>query len=381
MDNSLFLEVALGFILGIVGTFLYDLYSKRREKDKLIFVRGVKSQFRKGDLDDEIAEKVSISYQSVPIESIDVFMLTVVNSSKKAISGHSFTITFSEKSRIVSVDIKASSEVSNYIQKDPKIIESHKSRYGLGWLLNTDKIEFEFIVVNHSGGMYTIENGLLSPADTFISTTYAPTLDINVVVTDSNVIYLLDNRITRSIWITFLILITGLLRIIPGQVEEFVSPLATSGISILSLVLQASLFFILFKELAYIIPQLIDSFRPSEHQRIAIHGNVSGADVVIGGTQTISGDLSIEMRSESDVKRDVLQSLVDQLHATLKTISSDNAEEIEILAQLVLDEVNKPKPSLTKLTVTGESLLKSAENFPTVAPIVSKIVQVLLGRS
>lgn len=113
---------------------------------------------------------------------------------------------------------------------------------------------------------------------------------------------------------------------------------------------------------------------------IKISAPITGANVVIGSTQTVYGNLTINMgdlAAPSDDRQE-LAALVEALNAALKQIPEDDAVVIEDLAQQALDEAAKQTPNRRLLEIKGENLKKAAENILTVAPIVAKIVRKLL---
>ncbi len=114
--------------------------------------------------------------------------------------------------------------------------------------------------------------------------------------------------------------------------------------------------------------------------KISIGGNVTGGIVNVGGEQTFRGNVTINTNaiSASEEHRQELAALVKQLNAALTTISPEDAEVIQSLAQAAVDEVSKDKPNKRLLEIKGENLKRAAENLAAVAPIAVKIAKTLL---
>lgn len=120
-------------------------------------------------------------------------------------------------------------------------------------------------------------------------------------------------------------------------------------------------------------------------QSIRTGGNLSGANINIGGKQTFHGDVNIQYgalaSSPTDSSLNELKTLLQELEAALKQQPADKAEDVELAqeyANQIVEEASKDAPRKKKLEITGDSLKKAAENLLGVAPIVAKIVQKLL---
>ena len=122
----------------------------------------------------------------------------------------------------------------------------------------------------------------------------------------------------------------------------------------------------------------------SNTPHIHIGGNVSGQNVVIGSTQTIHGDLSINVGTLPAVSEDVRERLkaeIANLLAELEKTPKEHNEqvtEVKIAAEDAVEEANKPKPDQKRLQIRGESLKKAAVNLLAVAPIAVKIAEILM---
>lgn len=118
---------------------------------------------------------------------------------------------------------------------------------------------------------------------------------------------------------------------------------------------------------------------------IDISGSVSGANIVIGASQEVNGDVSINYNALSSTRDDSvhneLKALLQELEAALKQVPATQREDVELVQQYandIAEEASKDKPHKRKLTITGDSLKKAAENLASVAPIAVKIAKVLL---
>lgn len=121
------------------------------------------------------------------------------------------------------------------------------------------------------------------------------------------------------------------------------------------------------------------------NNKISIGGNVTGANVNIGGTQTFHGAVHINYgiipETLSDPALSELKAHLGELESALKTISPEYADDVELVqecANEIATEVSKEQPRKKKLEISGESLKKAAENLASVAPIAVKIAQTLL---
>ena len=117
---------------------------------------------------------------------------------------------------------------------------------------------------------------------------------------------------------------------------------------------------------------------------IHISGNVSGQNVVIGSTQTIHGDLSINvgtLPAASEDVRERLKAEIANLLAELEKTPKEHNEqvtEVKIAVEDAVEEANKLKPDQKRLQIRGESLKKAAVNLLAVAPIAVKIAETLM---
>jgi hypothetical protein len=117
---------------------------------------------------------------------------------------------------------------------------------------------------------------------------------------------------------------------------------------------------------------------------IHIGGDVSGQNVVIGGRQTVHGDLSITvgaMPAASEDVRATLKTQVEELMAELEKQPAEHTDEVQEIKMAVEDalaEAEKAQPDKKRLEIRGENLKKAAENLLAVAPIAVEIAKTLL---
>lgn len=112
---------------------------------------------------------------------------------------------------------------------------------------------------------------------------------------------------------------------------------------------------------------------------VSIGGGVKGQNVVIGGTQTVHGDLSINVGSipaASEDVREILEKQIEQLIEALKTVPADQTnkvQEVKMAAEDAVNEAAKAQPDKKRLEIRGESLKKAAETLASIAPTVLNI--------
>jgi hypothetical protein len=121
---------------------------------------------------------------------------------------------------------------------------------------------------------------------------------------------------------------------------------------------------------------------------IGIGGNVEGQNIIIGGTQTIHGDLDINVGTIPAASGDIqetLKSQIEQLIEALKAVpagETNKVQEVKIAAEDAVSEAEKEQPDKNRLKIRGESLKKAAENLasitPTVLSIASQVVATLM---
>jgi hypothetical protein len=117
---------------------------------------------------------------------------------------------------------------------------------------------------------------------------------------------------------------------------------------------------------------------------ISIGGSVSGQNVIIGGAQTVHGDLSITVGSLPAASADVRATLKAQAAEILAELAKQPADqtgavqEVRMAVEDAVAEAEKPQPDKKRLEIRGENLKKAAENLAAVAPIAVKIAKTLL---
>ena len=118
-----------------------------------------------------------------------------------------------------------------------------------------------------------------------------------------------------------------------------------------------------------------------DKQRSNIHigGPVEGDIVVIGGTQTVHGNLSIAVGSLPAASEDVRQELQQQIAQLLRALEAvpadrtDGVLEVQMAAEGAVVEAEKEQPEKKRLVIQGKNLKKAAENLAAVAPAVLQI--------
>jgi hypothetical protein len=112
---------------------------------------------------------------------------------------------------------------------------------------------------------------------------------------------------------------------------------------------------------------------------IKIDGDVKGANVVIGGTQTVHGDLTITVGPMPAASEDVQQALQAQISQLLELLAAVPAEHGDLVRQMKLAtedavaEAEKEHPDSDRLRIRADWLRKAGETFINVAPLVTKV--------
>lgn len=123
-----------------------------------------------------------------------------------------------------------------------------------------------------------------------------------------------------------------------------------------------------------------EQHKPSIH----IGGNVTGQNVVIGGSQTIHGNLSITVGAMPAAPEDVRETLKQQIAELIAELEAQPAEQtsdvkrIRMAANDAVKEAEQPQPDKENLQIRGEALMEAAKNLAKVAPIAVGIAKTLL---
>lgn len=121
-----------------------------------------------------------------------------------------------------------------------------------------------------------------------------------------------------------------------------------------------------------------------KQSNISIGGDVSGQNVVIGGTQTVHGNLTITvgaLPAASESVRETLKTQFAELLAELEkqsTTHTRDVKEVKMAAEDAIAEADKPEPDKERLQIRGDKLIEAARNLATVAPIAVQIAKTLL---
>lgn len=112
--------------------------------------------------------------------------------------------------------------------------------------------------------------------------------------------------------------------------------------------------------------------------------NIEGANIIVGSSQTVHGDLTIKVGAIAAASEDVrkrINELFSQLMTELEKISEDKAKEVKavkIAAEDAVSEANRPEPDKDRLEIRGDALVQAAKNLLSVAPIAVQIAKTLL---
>jgi hypothetical protein len=125
----------------------------------------------------------------------------------------------------------------------------------------------------------------------------------------------------------------------------------------------------------------VSRINAEREQKPSIHigGSVKGQNVVVGGTQSVQGNLTItvgSMPAASQDVREMLQRQIEQLVEALKTVPADQAneaQEVKMTAEDAVGEASKERPDKKRLELRGNNLKKAAESLNSVTPAVFNI--------
>lgn len=101
--------------------------------------------------------------------------------------------------------------------------------------------------------------------------------------------------------------------------------------------------------------------------------------MVIGGTQSVHGNLTITVGALPAAPEDVRLSLQDQvakLAALLEVIPPEHADEVQevkVAAEDAVAEAAKEQPDKNRLRLRGDLLKKAVEELSAIAPALSTI--------
>jgi len=124
---------------------------------------------------------------------------------------------------------------------------------------------------------------------------------------------------------------------------------------------------------------MADPQQPSVH----VEGGVKGENVVIGGSQTVHGDLTITVgalptASPQDAR--TLEELLHQLSDLLNAVPPEHAAEaydVTVAAQDAIGELQSDSPDPRRMNARLAALKRAAERLGAVAPpILATIEQV-----
>jgi hypothetical protein len=110
---------------------------------------------------------------------------------------------------------------------------------------------------------------------------------------------------------------------------------------------------------------------------IYIGESVKGQNVVIGGSQTVHGNLNITMGTAAqESARETLRRRAEQLLDALEMLPSvpdGGADEVRMAVEDALDEASREVPNKRRLEVRAETLRKAAERLAALSPDVYRL--------
>ena len=125
---------------------------------------------------------------------------------------------------------------------------------------------------------------------------------------------------------------------------------------------------------------------------ISINGsNITGGNVNIGGSQTVSGDVSVTLQgvtttisnlNAAEDQKAAIQALFTQLESTLKTYAASHPAEVAQIAKRAKDAVEEAAsttPDKEALAAKTTLLKAAANNIREVMPAVFGIAVTIVG--
>lgn len=109
---------------------------------------------------------------------------------------------------------------------------------------------------------------------------------------------------------------------------------------------------------------------------VHINGGVTGQNVVIGSTQTVHGDLSIQvgtLPAWPPDARATLQQLVAQLTEALSQVPPerrDDVQDVRLATEDAVAEADNEQPDVERLERRSSALKRAAERLADIAPAV-----------
>lgn len=104
-------------------------------------------------------------------------------------------------------------------------------------------------------------------------------------------------------------------------------------------------------------------------------GDISGDNVVIGSTQTVTGNFTINSTKQTQNELDGLLHQLAEVLAAAPPEYAQAATEVQTQAAAVVEEARRGESK----TITRENLLKAATNIAAVMPTVGVIVGQIFG--
>jgi len=112
---------------------------------------------------------------------------------------------------------------------------------------------------------------------------------------------------------------------------------------------------------------------------INIDGNVDGANVVIGGTQSVHGDLSVSvgsMPTASDHDRRTLEEQIARLTELLASVPQEHVADVravKLATEDAIGEVAREEPDANRVQLRIDGLKRAAAAFTSIVPGVAEV--------
>jgi hypothetical protein len=109
---------------------------------------------------------------------------------------------------------------------------------------------------------------------------------------------------------------------------------------------------------------------------IRIGGHVTGQNVVIGSTQTVHGDLSINVGTLPAASEETRKSLQDQIAQLIEALEqvpadrTDDVQDVRLATEDAVAEASKDNPDSDRLRRRGGAIVRTAERLADIAPAV-----------
>ncbi len=151
----------VAFLLGLLAKFLYDIWSDRRKRKSLVFVKTVVSSFNLNSLEEDLREQTQVIYTGHPVKSIHLVRVEVENSGFLAVANQAFTVRFSKDAQIIGEPQSESSEEDlRFVERDLSSDKQNSRRFIIKLLQKSRQLSWDLTVINHEQSDFVVEHGI-----------------------------------------------------------------------------------------------------------------------------------------------------------------------------------------------------------------------------